>query len=75
MSSFADGRYKVGDKGPGGGIVFYVGKEGFKVYDGRDGVEVYHYLEMTPKSLGESQWLPEYRYVGDMKEELGTWKG
>lgn len=71
MSSFADGRYKVEDKGSGGWIVFYVSKEGFKVYDGKDGVEVCYYLEMTAERLGESQWLPEYRYVGGMKEELG----
>lgn len=50
--------------GSGGGVVFYVSEEGFKVYDGKGGVEVCHYLEMTPKTIGESWWLPGYVKIG-----------
>ena len=49
--------YQIGDKGPGGGIVFYVSKDGFDVYDGAGGKTVCHYLEMSEKNLGESTWF------------------
>ena len=47
-------QYKVGDEGPGGGIVFYASREGFTVYDGQGGDEICHYLEMSKTSLGMS---------------------
>ena len=47
-------QYKVGDEGPGGGIVFYASKEGFTVYDGQGGDEICHYLEMSKTNLGMS---------------------
>ena len=47
-------QYKVGDEGPGGGIVFYASKEGFTVYDGQGEDEICHYLEMSKTSLGMS---------------------
>lgn len=49
-------RYKIGDEGEGGGIVFYVSPEGFDVYDGNGGVKRCHYLEMSKTNLGESDW-------------------
>lgn len=55
--------YEVGDEGPGGGIVFYVSEDGFDVYDGKGGVTVCHYLEMSKNTLGILNWLPEDRYV------------
>ena len=54
----------MGDEGPGGGIVFYVSKEGFKVYDGKGGSVRCHYLEMSKNTLGESKWFPEYSNIG-----------
>ena len=48
--------YKIGDRGQGGGIVFYVSSEGFDVHDGKGGVMRCHYLEMSKKNLGESKW-------------------
>ena len=48
------GKYKVNDEGPGGGIVFYVSKAGFTVYDGQGGEALCHYLEMSKTSLGRS---------------------
>ena len=53
------GVYKIGDIGPGGGIIFYVNKRGFTVYDGKGGEEICHYLEMSNGTLGESKWYPE----------------
>ncbi len=57
--SVALGNYKIGDKGPGGGIIFYVDKQGFTVYDGKGGDEICHYLEMSRDTLGESCWYPD----------------
>jgi len=45
-------------------IVFYVSKEGFRVYDGKGGEQVCHYLEMSKNTLGESQWFPENSEIG-----------
>lgn len=52
--------YKIGDIGTGGGIVFYVDKEGFTVYDGKGGESICHYMEMSKNTLGGSNWCPEY---------------
>jgi len=40
---------KVGDKGPGGGIIFYYDAVGFPVGDG----PICHYLEAAPNDLGK----------------------
>ena len=60
-------QYKVGDEGPGGGIVFYVSPKGFTVYDGKGGEEICHYLEMSKTSLGESRSV----VFGTVKTESG----
>ena len=73
-ASIPYGKYNVGDEGPGGGIVFYTSEEGFKVYDGKGGEQVCHYLEMTPKTIGGSYWLPKCVEVGGTKEGLGYGK-
>lgn len=52
--------YNIGDEGAGGGRVFYVSQEGFRVYDGKGDDVVYHYLEMSKDTLGISKWFPEY---------------
>ena len=57
------GVYKIGDIGPGGGIIFYVNKRGFTVYDGKGGEEICHYLEMSSGTLGESYWYPEEVFI------------
>ena len=49
-------KYKISDIGEGGGIVFYISPEGFDVHDGKGGVMRCHYLEMSKKNLGESEW-------------------
>ena len=49
------GKYKSGDKGPGGGYVFYYSEEGFPVtVDGKK--EIFHYLECSPMKLGDIRW-------------------
>lgn len=67
------GDYKVGGVGQGGGIVFYVSKAGFIVYDGKGGEETCHYLEMSLNTLGESRWYPEQHYI-NTQEDLGYGK-
>lgn len=47
--------YKIGDKGPGGGWIFYVSEEGFPVYKG-SGMVICHYLECSPTDLGTISW-------------------
>ena len=49
-------RYEIGDKGPGGGIVFYVSEEGFDVPDGKGNVQRCNYLEVYEKTINQSQW-------------------
>jgi len=65
--------YKIGEMGAGGGIVFYVSEEGFKVYDGEGGEETCHYLEMSEATLLESKWFPSYDMIGT-KTGLGYGK-
>lgn len=55
--------YKVGDTGPGGGIIFYVDKVGFTVEGyGSVGETGYfasytaHYLEAAPTNVGSTSW-------------------
>ena len=64
-------KYKIGDIGEGGGIVFYVSPEGFDVYDGKGSVTRCHYLEMSTINLGESKWGDS---VGGTISELGYGK-
>ena len=45
-------------------IVFYVDKEGFRVYDGKGGEQVCHYLEMSKDTLGLNYWFPGYSNIG-----------
>ena len=51
-------KYKIGDTGPGGGIVFYVSEEGFEVFDGKGGVQKCNYLEVTKEQLADVRWCP-----------------
>lgn len=67
------GQYKIGDEGPGGGIVFYASKKGFKVYDGKGDAVLCHYLEMS-YTAGWSYWFPERIEISDLKTGLGYGK-
>lgn len=55
----ANKMYKIGDEGPGGGWVFYYSEEGFEVHDGKNGVKVCHYLEVSKDELGIVRWCPD----------------
>ena len=66
-------KYKIGDEGEGGGIVFYVSREGFDVYDGTGDVKRCHYLEMSKACLGESK-RGEYVSEHYLKSDLGYGK-
>lgn len=73
-------QYKIGDEGESGGIVFYVSKEGFPVYDGMGGEKLCHYLEMSKSTLGSPNWCPpsdEYGHcaeVNNLVDEIGYGK-
>ncbi len=73
--------YKIGDKGPGGGIVFYCSEAGFPVRDS-DGASpvICHYLECSPVELedltwctcGEDEWRDENTADGPGAGKLNT---
>ena len=64
-------KYKIGDEGEGGGIVFYVSPGGFDVYDGKGSVMRCHYLEMSKAILGESK---RGEYTSGTENGLGCGK-
>ena len=64
-------KYKIGDGGEGGGIVFYVSPEGFDVYNGNGDVTRCHYLEMSKTNLGKSYWG---EFTSNLQDSLGYGK-
>lgn len=53
------GKCYIGDKEHGGDIVFFYSERGFAVQDSDNASPViYHYLECSPKKLGEIRWCP-----------------
>lgn len=44
---FAEDHYQIGDRGPGGGMVFYYSEAGFDVYEADGNPTVCHYLEVS----------------------------
>ena len=68
--------YKIGDMGPGGGIVFYVSKSGFEVDDGMGSVETCHYLEVSKEDLGQTTWTPSPAvFLEDLDETYAIGSG
>lgn len=51
-------QYKVGDDGPGGGIVFYYSEEGFDVYESDGSVTRCNYLEVSKIEVARVTWCP-----------------
>lgn len=66
--------YKVGDIGPGGGIVFYKNTAGFSVDDGKGGTMVCHYLEVSKEDLGCVSWAPSFAKSVSSKYGIGEGK-
>jgi len=65
------GEYNIGDRGPGGGIIFYVNFTGFTV----DGYGTAHYLEAAPVNMGELAWKSNNHQLTDIagtKTDLGS---
>ena len=62
--------YKLGDTGPGGGIIFYYYAEGFIMSD--NGTRVY-YLEAAPEDMPTTlAWASSYIDVPNTSMEIGT---
>lgn len=51
-------QYKVGDDGPGGGIVFYYFEKGFDVYEADGSVTRCNYLEVSKTEVACVAWCP-----------------
>ena len=49
-------QYKVGDDGPGGGIVFYYSEKGFDVYQSDGSVTRCNYLEVSKTEVACVTW-------------------
>lgn len=52
------GRYSIGEKGPGGGIIFYESEAGFSMQEADGTITTCHYLEVSPLELGNLHWCP-----------------
>lgn len=69
------GKYEIGDKGPGGGIVFYYSEAGFPVQDSDDASPVIcHYLECAPEEVGSIPWCPCGGCDIKTEDEIGAGK-
>lgn len=51
-------QYKIGDEGPGGGIVFYYSEKGFDVYEADGSVTRCNYLEVSKTEVAYVAWCP-----------------
>jgi hypothetical protein len=61
--SVAGTEYKIGDKGPAGGIIFYtMGGSGWR------------YLEAAPADLPAAEWGAYEKYIGGTEERTGSGK-
>jgi len=60
--------YKVGDYGPGGGVIFYYSAGGFRC--GENLTDTCNYLEAAPRTFTEDQG--RYEWSGNVSEAIGT---
>ena len=49
-------QYKIGDEGPGGGIVFYYSEKGFDVYQADGSIKRCNYLEVSKTEVACVSW-------------------
>lgn len=75
LSSSSTQKYKIGDEGPGGGIVFYYSEEGFDVYQADGSVKRYNYLEVSKTEVAsDALWCPCFRCSIFTSTEIGFGK-
>ncbi|MDR2702309.1 MAG: DUF1566 domain-containing protein [Spirochaetaceae bacterium] len=55
--------YKIGDRGPAGGIVFY---------DKGNNSDDWRYLEAAPRDLGKTQWQSSVTDISGTKDSIGS---
>jgi hypothetical protein len=71
MTTNASGVYSVGDRGPGGGIIFYIASAGFSCDNSRNYCNI---LEMAPTDVGggDVAWCSDTTHsVGTTGESIG----
>jgi len=73
-SSSSTQKYKIGDEGPGGGIVFYYSEEGFDVFIPGGSVEKCNYLEVSKTEVAYAKWSRRYGEVDGTEDGLGYGK-
>lgn len=66
-------QYKIGDEGPGGGIVFYYSEKGFDVYEADGSVTRCNYLEVSKTEVACVAWCPctaetGFCFIGSVSE-------
>ena len=67
--------YKVGDIGPGGGIVFYKNSSGFSVDNGSGESKICHYLEVSKEDVGCASWAPRSLTAASASTRYGIGEG
>ena len=65
-------KYKIGDIGPGGGIVFYVSEIAFPVHNGDGTSQMCNFLEVSPIDLGTVSWISSTKFNPRTSDGLGA---
>ena len=65
-------KYKIGDIGPGGGIVFYVSEIAFPVHNGDGTSQMCNFLEVSPIDLGTVTWISSTKFDPITSDGLGA---
>lgn len=65
-------KFKIGDIGPGGGIVFYVSEIAFPVHNGDGTSQMCNFLEVSPIDLGTVSWISSTKFNPRTSDGLGA---